>query len=118
MLAPNKVGEKTYYYARIVVTMTDRDVIELVGGMLSAPIQTVQPAGVSKKVGYRISIRGQKAVSLMEILRSRMGIRRREQIDRVLTFEAARQDGNEARRTWSSKAAASRKRDGKGRLTQ
>ena len=98
--------------------MTDLDVVEKFGEILDLKVYSNNKVyGVSKKISYRVVVRGKKAVTLMEAIRPHMGERRRAQIDELLAFESNRPDPNDGRREWSKQAAASRERDAKGRLT-
>lgn len=111
-------ARREYSYPHVVVTMTDRDVIERVGKLLSAPVQTLRPspAGVSKKIQYRVKVGNVRAVALMKQIRPYMGERRGAKIDELLEFEANRPNANAARREWSSEAASKRQRNSKGQL--
>ncbi len=115
-LIPNKVGGKTYRYARIGVTMTDRDVVARAADLMDVGVIIVRPSGASRLPQFRAHVQGQRAVALMRVLYPHLGRRRRAQIDKVLAFEAARPDPNQARREWSSKAVRVRHRDEVGRL--
>jgi hypothetical protein len=117
-LIPNKVGGKTYRYARVGVTMTDSDVVERAARLMDARVMRLRPAGVSRLPQFRAQVQGQRAVALMRLLYPHLGERRRTQIDAVLDFEAMRPDPNQARREWSSGAANRRPRDKLGRLTR
>jgi hypothetical protein len=116
-LVPSKVKGKTYRYARIGVSMTDGDVVERAAQLMGASVLNLRPTGASKLPYFRAQVMGQHAVALMEILRPHLGKRRQAQIDKVLAYEAARPDPDEARRRWSSIAAGKRHRDARGRLT-
>ena len=112
----SKSNGKTYRYARIGISMTDRDVVARVAALLDASVASVKPSGVSRLPQFRAVLVGQKAVTLMCAMYPLMGERRRRQIEKVLDFEKTRPDPNTARRRWSSDAARSRPRDERGRL--
>lgn len=116
-LVPNKSKGKTYRYARVGVSMTDRDVVERAAGLMGARVVRLKPATPTRLTPFRVNLQGQRAVALMRLLRPHLGERRRQQIDRILAYEAARPDPNAARREWSSTAARNRARDERGRLT-
>jgi hypothetical protein len=96
--------------------MTDRDVIERAATLMDANVQHLKPTGASRLPYFRAVVQGQRAVSLMKLLRPQLGTRRRGQINAVLAFEAARADPNIARREWSARSASRRSRDERGRL--
>jgi hypothetical protein len=110
----SKVGGKLYRYPRIGINMTDRDVIERVSHLWNAKIFVMQPKGISKKVGYRVTINGNPAAAWMRWLHSLMGIRRRAQIDKSLEEWDRVGDPNERRRASCRQAVKkrSRKRNG------
>ncbi len=72
---PNKPG--------ISIEMTDRDVMERVGAMVGRKV--VVPARRGKwQQTYKVTVRGWRAVDLMQRLRPLLGRRRQEQIDRAV----------------------------------
>jgi len=113
----NHTGGKVYRYARVGVTMTDRDVIERVARLWQTKVFVVKPSGVSKKTAYRAHIFGQRAVQLMRRLFSHMGERRQRQMTAVFEEEALRPDPNVLHRNWSCKAYEKRKTNRLGQLT-
>jgi hypothetical protein len=118
-LIQSKVKGKTYRYARVGLSMTDRDVVERAAALMHASVISLKPTAtsVSRLPFFRAHVIGRRAVSLMMVLRPHLGVRRQAQIDKVLAYEATRLDPNEARRRWSSAAAKRRHRDARGRLT-
>jgi hypothetical protein len=118
-LVPNKVKGKTYRYARIGVSMTDKDVVERAATLMDVSVISLRPTAMSasRLPFFRAHVMGQRAVALMKTLRPHLGAGRRAQIDKVLAYEADRPEPNEARRRWSSAAAQGRHRNERGRLT-
>lgn len=118
MLARCRKNGRVYQYARIALGITDRDVAERAAGLFGTSVHTARPYGASQKTTYKAILTGTRAVALMRELYPQMGHRRQGQIDRVLEYEETRRDPNEARREWSSAAAATRGRDARGRLVR
>lgn len=115
-LVNNRVNGNLYRYARIGLTMTDRDVVERVACYFNRRMRANKPSKPGGRPQFRITLQGSRAIELMKILHPHMGERRRKQIDDVLAFEALRPNPNQGRREWSTQEAASRERDSKGRL--
>lgn len=108
---------KVYLYPKIVVGMTDRDVIEraalLLGGNKVYPIP-FEKRGRAKKQQYRAAVSGWKAAALMRQMRPWLGERRGMAVDRLLTEWDARELTEIRRRQSCSEAAAKRKRRSNG----
>ena len=68
--------------------MTDRDVVERAAAMLDSAVMVVAPRRAHWKTTYAVRLRGPRAVVWMRRLRSLMGTRRREQIDRAIASYA------------------------------
>jgi hypothetical protein len=64
--------------------MTDRDIVERVGGLWARAVFPVRPRKDSYRVPYITVLKGSHAVALMKTVRPHMGISRREQIDRAV----------------------------------
>jgi hypothetical protein len=116
-LVPNRSGGRTYRYARVGLTMTDRDVVGKTAALMDAGVSNIKPSGVSRLPQFRAVVQGRRAVALMRLWYPTLGQRRRSQIETVLDYEATRSDPNQARREWSSEAVRGRNRDLRGRLT-
>jgi hypothetical protein len=104
------VGGKQYRYPKIVVTMTDRDVVERVVSLLGGSLYTVP---LSKKYptrlqSYRAQLSGAKAAAWMTILYPWLGFRRRAKIDEVLA-EYGALESTEIRRSRACREAALRR---------
>lgn len=110
------VNGKSYYYPRIHIRMTDKDVVERVAEMWGNSVQAIKPGPQSHLTSYGTQISGSRAVEWMMVIRPYMGKRKKEQIASAIEAHEQKPDANELRRSWSSASAASRKRDEKGRL--
>ena len=87
MMSRSTVAGKVYYYPKIVVCMTDKDVVERAALLLSNNSVYRVPLsknGVSKKLQYRAQVSGIKAALLMKELLPLMGERRSAKIQEVL----------------------------------
>ena len=69
---------------RIVVSMTDLDVIERVATLFGNTVHPLKPREEHHKPAFLAKTTGTKAVGLMKQLRPLMGLRRQEQIDRAV----------------------------------
>lgn len=85
MLASSKKADRRYFYPRIVVNMTDLDVMERAAHLLGCKLQAL-PLMPGRKQAYRAQRWGSAAAKLMLELRPLMGERRRRQIDRALAL--------------------------------
>lgn len=87
ILSTSRWGGRKYRYARIALSMTDRDVVERARLISGADCKLFEPAvkKANRKQQYRLWIDGKNAVRLMNLLRPLMGARRRAQIDEVLS---------------------------------
>lgn len=115
-MVTNWVNKKPYRYPRIGVNMTDYDVIERVSKLWNIKIFVMKPAGVSKKIGYRVTLSGKKAAYLMQQIRPLMGERRKNQIDKTLQEYETQVPPNEKRRKACSEYAQTRHRNNKGQF--
>lgn len=101
-------GGRLYRYARVGVNMTDRDVIERVAALWGVKVYVMKVSGVSKLVGYRVTIIGTHAIEIMCLLRPLMGSRRQAQIDKALREFEAKPDTNESRKLLCKEVADKR----------
>lgn len=107
------VGGREYRYPKIVVSMTDRDVIEhaarLLGDNKVYPLPpSKQPE--SRKPAFRAHVSGWKAAELMRQIYPWLGQRRRTRIDAILSEYEAREPTKARRSRACSAAAAGRSR--------
>lgn len=86
MTIKSHVKGKVYLYPKIVVTMTDLDVIQRASTLLGNAVYNVplQKNGVSKLPQYRAQVSGAKAAELMRQLIPYMGKRRADKIREIL----------------------------------
>lgn len=80
----NHVSGRIYLYPKIVVTMTDVDVIQRVANIWERSVSIIQPAGVSVKIGYRTYVSGRYAERWINILYPYMGERRKKRMEETL----------------------------------
>lgn len=71
--------------ARISLNMTDKDIVERAASLLGAEVKVVKRYPNRKQV-YRIEIFSSKAVAWMMTLYSLMGVRRKETIEKSISF--------------------------------
>lgn len=88
MMCNNRGGGKTYRYPKIVVGMTDRDIIERVAAIFGTsvynlPDYTYPQYQKPRKPAYRAAVQGTKAAELMKALYPWLGARRRAKVDEV-----------------------------------
>lgn len=86
---------------RVTVEMTDRDIIDRAARILQARVDPMRSRGNPEwKPSYRITLAGERAASLMRLLRPLMGMRRQGQIDAALSARdlVLQRPGIEARR--------------------
>lgn len=83
MMGRNIVGGKVYFYPRVVVTMTDRDVIDRVASLFETNTYCL-PEKSDRKDQYRAQVNGSRAATLMEMLLLHMGERRSSKIKEIL----------------------------------
>lgn len=104
-----------YRYPKIVVNMTDYDVVERAAKMFGTSVYRmplVTRNGKQNKQQWRAQISGSGAANWMRILRPWMGQRRQAKIDEILEQYASIESSTEDRRKNSCQiAAAKRKRD-------
>jgi hypothetical protein len=86
MTIKSHVRGKVYLYPKIVVTMTDLDVIQRAATLIGNAVYNVplQKNGVSKLSQYRAQVSGVKAAELMRQLLPYMGKRRTDKIREIL----------------------------------
>jgi hypothetical protein len=109
-------GGREYRYPKIVVGMTDLDVIEHAASLLGE--NKVYPLPPSKqgerKPAFRAHVSGRKAADLMHQLYPLLGQRRRARIDQILTEYEAQEPTQARRRRSCSEMAANRPRHADG----
>jgi len=107
----NHVGGKVYRYPKIVISMTDRDVIGHAARLLNGnDVYPLPPdkRGRSKLPAFRAGVSGKEAAGLMRAMRPWMGERRGAAIDAILA-EYDAQEPTQARRRRSNSEAAKRR---------
>jgi hypothetical protein len=116
MMANSRVGGKVYRYPKVIVNMTDKDVIDHVVAMFGGSTYAMPPARKfpDRKPQWRAQISGWQAADWMRRLYPCLGTRRRARIDEILAeYEA--QEPTQVRRSRScSEAAAKRPRRADG----
>ena len=83
-LAYKKSPYNEYYYPRIVISMTDEDVIQRAAIIMGAK-QVYVKIKLCKKTLYTTTIYGAKAIALMRIILPFMGIRRASKINEIIS---------------------------------
>lgn len=84
--------------ASIGLGMTDKDVVEKVGGLLDAKVRKTRGTSGHKDL-YRVEVHGDRAIAVLVLIRPWMGERRTKRIDEVIKFrmdkvkEFRRRDG-------------------------
>lgn len=97
----NIVNQKLYLYPKIVVSMTDRDIIDRVSALFGTGTYVIpNKAPDTRKDAFRAQINGAKAAVLMTKLKPIMGQRRGEKIDEILK-EYGELESTEVRRARS-----------------
>lgn len=109
------VGGKVYLYPKIVVGMTDLDVIERVADLFGTSVYE-PPKVKDRKRLWRATIQGAGAVSLMRLLRPWMSERRGERIDELIAYWDTRPTAAAQRSDSMKRVVATRRRDERGRL--
>lgn len=106
------VAGKQYRYPKVVVNMTDRDIIERVAAMFETSIYTmpIQRNYPERKQQWRAQISGARAAEWMRRLYPWLGERRRAKIDEVLAEYGEIEPTEVRRRKACIEAAARRKR--------
>lgn len=84
MMGRNIVSGKVYRYPRVVVSMTDQDIIDRVAVLLGTKTYVIPNKNDSKKQQWRAQVNGSKAALLMEELLPYMGLRRAGKIKEIL----------------------------------
>jgi hypothetical protein len=90
----NTVGGKVYLYPKIVVSMTDIDIIDRVSILFKTSTYKIPETSLraEKLPQYRATLTGSRAASLMKKLLPLMGIRRASRIKEVLEAYEAKED--------------------------
>ena len=83
MMSRNTVGGKLYLYPKIVVTMTDEDVIQRAASLFGTKVYVV-PKQTDRLQQWRATLTGTRAAALMERLLPEMGTRRSNKIGEIL----------------------------------
>ena len=90
---PRRYKGSTYRYPKIVVQMTDEDVVRRIAGLFSTRYCQLARKPPHKNV-FSCAISGARAADLMRELLPYMGERRRRRIDEILTaYETSSFDG-------------------------
>ncbi|GAB3763755.1 LAGLIDADG family homing endonuclease [Microlunatus parietis] len=107
-----------YLYPRVVVSMTDEDVIQRVADLFGAKIYKVpvSPRYPARKQQWRAVATGQRAVRLMKEIRPLMGKRRGAKIDEIIAYWESQPEPNALRSEYSKSQAAGKRRDEAGRF--
>jgi hypothetical protein len=109
MMVNNRVGGKLYRYPKVVVNMTDRDIIDRVATMFgTTTYEMPAPPKVSHKQQWRATVTGVKAAEWMRRLYPWLGERRRARIDEVLV-EYGAIESTEVRRQRACREGALRR---------
>jgi len=108
-MSTNHVGGKVYRYPKVVVGMTDRDIIERVAGLIGGSVYDM-PRQPGRKAAFRAQVSGVKAAEWMRRLYPWLGERRRAKIDEILK-EYGEIEPTAVRRRRSCSEAALRRRE-------
>lgn len=101
----NIVNQKLYLYPKIVVSMTDRDIIDRVADLFGTSTYVIpNKSPGNRKDAYRAQINGARAAALMAKLKPIMGARRSSRIDEILE-EYGELESTEVRRARSCSEA-------------
>lgn len=115
MMGRNWVSGKLYLYPRIVVSMTDVDVIERAARIFDTSVYVVPPSKDAGRQHYkqqwRAQVNGSRAARLMEQLLPIMGERRASKIEEILADYGEIEPTEVRRRNSCQAAAALRKRE-------
>lgn len=106
------VGGKPYRYPKIVVNMTDQDVIEHVARILGGSVYTMPKAKKfpDRKQQWRAQASGSNAATWMRRLRPMMSARRQAKIEEILAEYGTIEPTEVRRQRACSEAAALRPR--------
>lgn len=106
MMGRNTVRGKVYLYPKVVVTMTDEDVILRAAELFGTGVYVVpNKRPVDRLQQYRTQVSGVKAANLMEQLIPHMGSRRTQKISEIL-FAYGEIETTESRRVKACSDAA------------
>jgi len=107
------VKGKVYLYPRIVLGMTDRDVVQKVADMFGVSLGKVKNAR-GRRPMYRAIIQGERAVGFMRALLPYMGKRRTRRMIALIREHKSKPDPNIARRKSGKETAAKKQRSTAG----
>lgn len=107
MLGRNIVNERLYHYPKIVVAMTDEDVIARAAGLFGTSVYVIPPTE-GRKQQWRAQKNGSGAAEIMVALLPHMGIRRSAKIEEILE-EYGEIEPTEVRRARSCSIAQKRR---------
>lgn len=110
LVARCHVGGKVYPYPKIVVGMTDCDVVERAAQLLGGNSVYPLPKKPNRKQAWRAQVTGWKAAELMRDLYPWMGQRRKLAISTILAEYDARETTTQRRSRSCSEAASKRTR--------
>lgn len=117
IMSRNTVNKKLYLYPKIVVSMTDQDVIRRVCSLFETSVYVVpKDKRGDWKQQYRASIQGARAASLMQQLLPWMGERRSAKILDILSQYGTIEPTEVRRRRSCQEAYKKRTVDNKGRF--
>lgn len=97
---------------RISLEMTDKDVVERAALLMGGKAVKRLLKSTVWKPTYRVIIKGSRAVALMRLLHSKMGERRRSQINIALEKYIERMKGDNTRRLSEDQVREIRQRNG------
>ncbi len=103
------VGGKRYRYPKVIVNMTDRDIIERAARLLGGSVYNI-PRRPNRLPAYRTQANGVRAAEWMKLLYPWLGSRRRAKIDEILAEYGEIEPTEVRRRRACSEAASKRPR--------
>ena len=109
MLGKNWVNKKAYIYPVIVVSMTDKDVVDRVAAIFGNTTYCSKPQESHWKLLYSVSTSGSRAVVFLKKILPFMGERRRKKITEILDYWAKRPSSKEMRSATMKVVASKRK---------
>ena len=85
MMSRNHVAGRVYHYPKVVVTMTDEDVVQRAASLFETKVNVVSGTKKENRLQqYRAQISGSRAAQLMKDLLPHMGGRRSAKIQEIL----------------------------------
>jgi hypothetical protein len=113
-----RIKDATYRYPKIVVNMTDQDIIDRVANLFGTSVYVMpKPAKrPNTKPQWRAQASGLSAAAWMVRLYPWLGARRRGKIDEILAEYRDSAEPNERRRLWSRDATTRRTRNEQGQF--